>query len=317
MQLRTFEGTGLVTSAIGLNCLSFTTGCATIDPDEAEAILARLPDIGVTFVDASDFTTDGDVEVMVGNAVRDRRDELLLASRGGARWAPSGAVRGIDGSPDALRSACDRTLRRMGVDHLDVYYLSCVDPAVPLADSVGALAGLIGAGKIRYIGLSGVTADELRRAAAVHPVAMVSAEYSLMQRDIESGLLGAAGELGAGLAAYSPLARGLLAGWPTSLDQLAVDDYRHADQRFRPETFAHNRSLIAAIEGLAADQDLSVCRLALAWLLARDTSIVAMPGTRSLTHLELDVSAADVSIGAELHARLSALLAPEHIADAR
>jgi aryl-alcohol dehydrogenase-like predicted oxidoreductase len=232
----------------------------------------------------------------------------VLASRAGARYDAQGRLAEVDARPASLVRACDVTLRRLGTDHLDVYYLDRIDPRVPVEQSVAALAALVAAGKVRHIGLSHVDGAQLRRAHAVHPVATVAAEYSLLERAAEGDLLPAARSLGVSLVAYSPLGRGLLTGAVTSLDQVPARDYRRADPWFRPTNFQRARTLTRAVEVLAARCHLSVGRLALAWLLGQGEDIVALPGTRSLTHLEMNLAAADVVLSPQDRAELASLV---------
>jgi aryl-alcohol dehydrogenase-like predicted oxidoreductase len=306
--LRRLGSTDLVTSLIGLNAVSFTAGCGPVDRVEAAAIVTHVLEIAGTLVDATDLTGSGDVEVLVGRAVRGRRDNVVLASRAGARYTPQGRLTAVDARPARLARACDTTLRRLGTDRVDLYFLDRVDPRVPIEESMAALARLVEAGKVRHVGVSHVDAEQLRRAHAVHPVAAVGAEYSLLERDIERNVLPTARALGVGLAAYRPLGRGLLTGSLTSLDQLAGDDYRHADARFQPESFASNRAVVTAAERLATRRHLSVGRLALAWLLAQGSNIVPLPGTRSLTHLEMNLAAAQVRLTPDDRSQLAVLL---------
>jgi aryl-alcohol dehydrogenase-like predicted oxidoreductase len=308
MRLRRLGGSGLTVAPIGLNAVSFTPGCGAVDRVEAAAVIAELLDHTVALVDVTDLTGSGDVAALVGRTVRGRRDEIVLATRCGARYTSRGRLTAVDGRPSSVARACDVTLRRLGTDHLDLYYLDRVDPHVPLEDSVGALAALVAAGKVRHIGLSHVDSKQLRQAHAIHPVAMVAAEYSLLDRTVEQEVLPTARALGVGLAAYRPLGRGLLTGALTSLDQLARDDYRRADPRFRPEEFARIRAAAVEAERIATMRHLSVSRLALTWLQTQGQDIVPVPGTRSLTHLEMNLATAGLRLSADECTRLSTLL---------
>jgi len=309
-ELRRLGRSDLLTSPIGFNAVSFTTGCGTVDPAEVSAIVAQLRETALALIDVTDLTGSGEVEALFGRAIRGQRDAFVLTSRGGARYTVHGHLTTVDGRPENVASACDTTLRRLGTDHLDVYLLDRVDPHVPIEDSMGALAALVAAGKIRHIGLSHVDAEQLRRAHAVHPVTVVAAEYSLLERSIEAEILPTARELGVGLAAYRPLGRGLLTGRFTSPDQLAEGDYRWADPRFWPENFGRVRAVTEAAERLASLRHLSLARLALTWLLAQGDDIVALPGTRNLTHLEMNLAAADVRLTPDEQAQLCSLLDP-------
>jgi aryl-alcohol dehydrogenase-like predicted oxidoreductase len=306
--LRRLGSSGLVTAPIGLNAVSFTIGCGAADPAEATAIVAQLGETAAVMIDVSDLTGSGDVETLVGRAVRGRRDEVVLAGRGGARYTARGRLTAVDARPATITLSCDTTLRRLGTDHLDLYYLDRVDPHVPLEESIGALADLVSAGKVRHVGVSHVDATQLRRAHAAHTVAVVAAEYSLIDRRVERGILPAARALGVGLAAYRPLGSGLLGGSFTSLDRLPDDDYRRSDPRFRPDSLARVRRPLHTAERIATQRHLSLGRLALAWLLAQGDDIIAVAGTRSLTHLEMNLAAADLSLGQDDLARLATLL---------
>jgi aryl-alcohol dehydrogenase-like predicted oxidoreductase len=308
MHLSRLGSSDLLISPIGLNAVSFTTGCGSFDPVEAAAIVTHLLENTVAMIDITDLTGSGDVEVLVGRAVRGHRDEVVLASRCGARYTLQGYLVDVDARPATVARTCESTLRRLGTDHLDLLYLDRPDPRVPLQESVGALAALVAAGKVRHVGLSHVDVAQLRAAHATHPVAMVAAEYSLLDRVIEAEILPAARALGVGVAAYSPLCRGLLAGSLTSLDLLADTDYRRADPRFAPGRFAQLRALTSVAERLATRRHVGVARLALTWLLTQGNDIVPLPGTRSLTHLELNLAAAELRLTHDERAVLGSLL---------
>lgn len=315
MRLRRLGRSDLLTSPIGLNAVSFASGCGPVDRHEAHIVISQLLETTIALIDASDLTGSGDVAALVGRAVRGRRDKALLASRGGATYTVRGRLTSVDARPAVLAKASETALRLLGTDHLDLYYLDRVDPLVPLEDSMGALAAMVEAGKVRQVGLVHVDAEQLRRAHAIVPVAVVGAEYSLMQRLVEVDLLPTARALGVSLAAYSPLARGLLTGAVTSLDQLPDHDYRRADPRFWPENFGRYRAIAEAAERVASRRHLSVGRLALTWLLAQGNDIVPVPGTQSLTHLEMNLAAADVTLTAGERAELGALLGPPGTAE--
>jgi aryl-alcohol dehydrogenase-like predicted oxidoreductase len=242
----------LAVAPIGLNAASFTTGCGAVDSVEAAAIVSQLRDTAAALIDATDLTGSGDVETLVGRAVRGHRDAVVLASRGGARYTVHGRLTAVDARPANMATACDTTLRRLGTDHIDLYYLDRVDPRVPLEDSMGAMAALVSAGKVRHIGVSHVDAAQLRRAHAVHEVTVVSAAYSLLDRRAEEEILPTARALGVGLAAYRPLGGGLLTGSFAAPHHLADNDYRRTDEWFGPENLAR---LTHAAEGGRADRD--------------------------------------------------------------
>lgn len=317
MEVRTLGATGLRTSALGLGCLGFTGGYGAVDRAEAMATIRQALDSGITLVDTADVYLGGTVERLVGQAVRDRRHQVVLATRGGARFTPEGRPVGLDGRPEYLRRACEASLRRLGVDHVDVYYLNRVDPAVPVEDSVGALAELVRSGKVLHIGLSEVDSEQLRRAHRVHPVAVLASEYSLLERHVEAEILPVARELGIGLVACSPLARGLLTGRLASSAQLGERDYRRNHPRFEPDNFAANRALVRTVEALAAERDVSPSRLVLAWLLSQGPDIVPIPGTRCGTHLEMNLAATRIRLTDEDCARLAAAVPAARVAGAR
>jgi aryl-alcohol dehydrogenase-like predicted oxidoreductase len=261
-------------------------------------------------LDIADFYAAGDVERLVGQAVVRRRDGVVIATRGGMRFNSDGRPTELDASPAYLTEACDASLHRLGVDHIDLYYLAGVDPRVPVEESVGQLAELVQAGKIRYIGLSGVSPNQLRRSHAVHPVSAVAAEYSLWDQRSAAGLLTAARELGVGVVACRPLGRGFLTGKITKPDAFGPADYRRSDPRFGPAAFSRSRQLIGAMEQIAADLDVGLARLALAWALSGSHDVVPVPSTRDLLHLEMNASAVTLRLSAADHHRLTALFWP-------
>jgi aryl-alcohol dehydrogenase-like predicted oxidoreductase len=308
MQLRRLGSSDLLISPIGLNAVSFTPGCGPVDTTEAAAVIAQLLGHPTAMIDVTDLTGSGELAALVGRSVHRRRDEVVLAARSGARYTTHGRLTAVDARPSSLARVCNTTLRWLGTDHLDLFYLDRIDRRVPIEDSVGALAALVAAGKVRHIGLSHVDAAQLGRACAIHPVAMVAAEYSLLERNVEREILPTARALGVGLAAYRPLGRGLLTGALMSLDQLAEGDYRRADPRFWPENFGRVRAVAMQAERLATRRHLGVGRLALSWLLTQGPDIVPLPGTRSLTHLEMNLAAAELRLSVDEHIQLSSLL---------
>lgn len=317
MELRDLGTTGLVTSAIGLGSLGFTGGYGTADRDESLATIRLALDIGVSLLDTADFYGGGRVEELIGEAVRGRREEAVLATRGGATFTPEGRPTGLDARPERLHAACDESLRRLGTDWIDLYSLARVDPQVPIEDSIGALAELVAAGKVRHIGVSEVTPEQLRRAHAVHPVAAVACEYSLIERSVEAELLPAARSLGVGLIACSPLCRALLGGQLSSADQLGAGDFRHNHPRFSADNLPHNRNLVRVAETIAAGKDVSVGRLALAWLLAQGPDVVPIPGTRTRRHLEMNAAATLVYLTGDERRRLADAVPANAVAGAK
>ena len=265
-----------------------------IDSDDAAiGLIRRALDLGVTFLDTADIY--GDSELKVGRALHGRRDQVVLATKFGFVQTQIGAEERIDGRPDYVRDACDRSLRRLGVDDIDVYYLHRVDARVPIEDTVGAMADLVQQGKVRHLGLSEVSAATLRRAHAVHPIAAVQTEYSLFSREAEDDLLPALRQLGVALVAYSPLGRGFLAGRFRKLEDLAADDWRRRNPRFQGGAFERNVVLADRIRELAAAKGYTPAQLALAWLLTRE-DVVPIPGTSSVERLEENAGAIDVRL---------------------
>ncbi len=286
-------GDGLTVSAIGLGAMGMNAFYGPSDEKESIATLRHAIDIGVTFIDTAEAYGPFTNEQLIGRAVRGRRDDVTIATKASAETDDDGTVHGRNGSPAYIRRACERSLRHLDVDVIDLYYLHRADPAVPIEDSVGAMAELVAEGKVRHIGLSEVAAPTMRRAHAVHPIAAVQSEFSLFSRDIlDNGEKATADELGIGFVAFSPLGRGVLSDGVTSLDDLAPDDARRGLPRFQPEAFAANRALVARVERIAADIGASTAQVALAWVLAE--GVVPIPGTRRRTRLEANAAAAEL-----------------------
>ena len=297
MEQRQLGHLGPRVSAIGLGCMSLGIGeiySSGIDSDDAAiGLIRRALDLGVTFLDTADIY--GDSELKVGRAIHGRRDQVVLATKFGFVQTQIGEQERIDGRPEYVREACDRSLRRLGVDVVDVYYLHRVDARVPIEDTVGAMADLVRQGKVRHLGLSEVSAATLRRAHAVHPIAAVQTEYSLFSREAEDDLLPALRQLGVALVAYSPLGRGFLAGRFRKLEDLAADDWRRRNPRFQGGAFERNVVLADRIRELAAAKGYTPAQLALAWLLTRE-DVVPIPGTSSVERLEENAGAIDVRL---------------------
>jgi aryl-alcohol dehydrogenase-like predicted oxidoreductase len=263
------------------------------DDDAAVALIRRAIDLGITFLDTADIY--GDSEEKVGKAIKGRRSDVVIATKFGFVQRAIGTQEQVDGSPAYVRDACERSLRRLGVEHVDVYYLHRVDDRVPIEDTVGAMADLVRQGKVRHLGLSEVSAATLRRAHKVHPIAAVQTEYSLFTRDPEDALVPALRELGVALVAYSPLGRGFLAGRFRSIDDLAPDDWRRRNPRFQGGNFERNVALADSIREMAAAKGCTPAQLALAWLLAQD-GVVPIPGTSSIERLTENAGAVDVQL---------------------
>uniref|UniRef100_A0A942SXE9 Aldo/keto reductase n=1 Tax=Neobacillus citreus TaxID=2833578 RepID=A0A942SXE9_9BACI len=297
-------GDGMTVSAIGLGAMGMNAFYGPSDEQESIATLQHAVDIGVTFIDTAEAYGPFTNEQLIGRALGSRRDEVTIATKASAETDDDGTVHGRNGSPDYIRRACDRSLRHLGTDTIDLYYLHRADPAVPIEDSVGAMAELVAAGKVRHIGLSEVAAPTLRRAHAVHPIAAVQSEFSLFSRDVlHNDEKSTADELGIGFVAFSPLGRGVLSEGVRSLDDLAPDDARRGLPRFQPAAFAANRRLVARVERVADEVGATTAQVALAWLLAEGA--VPIPGTRRRTRLDENAAAAEVELS---DAQRSALL---------
>jgi len=318
MKKRTL-GQGLEVSALGLGCMGLTHAYSTGRPDRAAglALVRRALDLGVTLIDTADIYGPETNETLVGEAIAGRRNDVVLATKFGFAF-DRGGVTGIgggriDGSPAYVRSACDASLRRLGVEHIDLYYLHRVDPDTPIEDTVGAMSRLVEAGKVRCIGLSEVSAATLRRAHAVHPVCAVQSEYSLWTRDPEDEVLPACRELGVGFVPFSPLGRGFLSGRFRSASDIADDDMRKGTPRFEAENFAKNLALLDRIEQVAVARGFTSSQLALAWLLAQGEHIVPIPGTTNPSRLAENAAAADIALTADELAAIEAI-APRDVA---
>ncbi|WP_127479823.1 aldo/keto reductase [Nocardioides pantholopis] len=282
--------------ALGLGCMGMSDFYGTPDEEGGAATIARALDLGVTFLDTSDMYGPFTNERLVGRAIAGRRDEVQLATKFGIVRDEDGTRRGISGRPDYVRSACDASLQRLGVDHVDLYYQHRVDPDVPIEETVGAMAELVSAGKVRHLGLSEASAATIRRAHAVHPITALQSEYSLFTRDLEDEILPTLRELGIGLVAYSPLGRGLLTGAITSESALEENDSRRSAgfPRLNGEGLQANLRLVERVRALAADKGCTPGQLALAWVLSRGEDVVPIPGTKRVRYLEENVAAADV-----------------------
>jgi aryl-alcohol dehydrogenase-like predicted oxidoreductase len=315
---RALGKSGLSVSALGLGCMGMSECYGPADEAEALSTIHRAIDLGIDFLDTADsYGIDGANERLVGKAVRKRRDAVRIATKFGIVRDEKGLFAGVNGRPDHVRQACDASLKRLGLDAIDLYYLHRRDPDVPIEDTVGEMAELIGRGKVRYLGLSEVSAATLKQAAAIHPIAALQSEYSLLSRDVEDELLPACRELGVGFVAYSPLGRGLLGGKIAKLDALAPDDWRRHSPRFEEANFDLNRALVKRLEDEARARSCRPGQLALAWVLSRDPDLVALFGSKSRRYLEEDVEAAELSLTTEELQRLSDMIPRESVAGAR
>ncbi|GAA5533502.1 aldo/keto reductase [Deinococcus aluminii] len=294
-------------SALGLGCMGMSEFYGEADENESIRVIHRALDLGVTFLDTADMYGVGRNEELVGRAIRGRRDEVVLATKFGNVRGPGGERLGINGRPEYVRQACDASLKRLGVDHIDLYYQHRVDPQTPIEETVGAMAELVQAGKVRFLGLSEASAGTLRRADAVHPITALQSEYSLWTRDPEEEILPTCRELGIGFVAYSPLGRGFLSGQFRSPEDLPPDDFRRYNPRFQGENFQKNLRLVEAVQEMAREKGCTPAQLALAWLLAQGNDIVPIPGTKRVKYLEDNLGALDVHLSASDLASLEAV----------
>jgi len=305
---RTLGRPGLTVSAEGLGCMGMSFAYGTPDHDEATATIHRALELGVTFFDTADMYGFGHNEELVGKALAGRRGDVVVATKFGIYLdgdAPGG--RGVRGDAAYVRQACDASLARLGFDHIDLYYQHRPDTSVPIEETVGAMAELVAAGKVRHLGLSEASADTVRRAAAVHPITALQSEWSLFSRDIEDEIIPACRDHGIGLVPYSPLGRGLLTGAVTSLDELQSDDFRRTQPRFQGDNLERNLELVAVVRDIAAAKGCTPSQVALAWLLAHGDDVVPIPGTKRRTYLEDNVGAVEVDLTGEDLARLDGL----------
>jgi aryl-alcohol dehydrogenase-like predicted oxidoreductase len=298
---------GLEVSAMGLGCMGMSDFYGPRDEQQNLETLNASLDLGCTFLDTADMYGRGENEKLLSQVLETRRDEVVLATKFGITRG-EGQTRGVDGRPEYVKRACDASLKRLGVDHIDLYYQHRVDPTVPIEDTVGAMAELVDAGKVRFLGLSEAGADTIRRAAKVHPISALQTEYSLWTRDPEPGILPLCRELGIGFVAYSPLGRGFLTGQIRRPEDLAEDDFRRHNPRFQGENFQKNLDLVARVEQMAKDKGVTAAQLALAWVLHQGDDIVPIPGTRKVSRLKENLGALDVALTAEELAHLAELM---------
>jgi aryl-alcohol dehydrogenase-like predicted oxidoreductase len=314
---RTLGRNGLSVSAIGLGCMGMSDFYGPADQAMNLSVLHHALDIGMNFLDTADMYGVGRNEQLLGEVLKTRRNEVVLATKFGNVRSASGEFLGIDGSPAYVAAACDASLKRLGVDHIDLYYQHRVDPKVPIEETVGAMSRLVEAGKVRHLGLSEASAATLRRAVKVHPIAALQSEYSLWTRDVEGEVLEAARSCGVGFVAYSPLGRGFLTGAIRRIDQLDETDWRRENPRFQGENFDVNQRLVDAVSELAEEKGCTPAQLALAWLLHQGPDIVPIPGTRKIERLDENAAAARIALSDEDLRRIEGVLENNAVAGTR
>lgn len=300
METRRLGSQGLEVSAVGLGCMGMSEFYGATDEDEAVATIHRALELGVTLIDTADIYGPFTNERLVGRAIAGRRDAVVLATKFGNVRREDGSWVGIDGRPEYVQSACDASLKRLGVEHIDLYYQHRVDKKVPIEETVGAMAELVRAGKVRHIGLSEASPETIRRAHAVHPITALQTEYALWSRDPEERLLPTVRELGIGFVAYAPIGRGFLSGRFRSPDDVGDEgDFRSRHPRFQGDNFRRNRELVERLEALAAEKGVTPAQLALAWVLHQGDDIVPIPGTKHRTYLQENVAAVEIELSEE------------------
>jgi aryl-alcohol dehydrogenase-like predicted oxidoreductase len=309
MEKRTL-GQGLEVSELGLGCMGMSEFYGTADEAEAIRTIHRALDVGIDFLDTADMYGPFTNERLLGKAIADRRDQVVLATKFGNRRGEDGGFLGISGRPDYVRQACDASLERLGVDHIDLYYQHRVDNETPIEETVGAMKELVEEGKVRHLGLSEASPATIRRAHAVHPITALQSEWSLWTRDPEDTVIPTTRELGIGFVAYSPLGRGFLSGQIRSTDDLDQRDFRRRGPRFQDENLEHNLGLLERVEELAAEKRITPSQLALAWVLAQGEDVVPIPGTKRVRYLEENAAAADVALSEDDLSRLDEAFPP-------
>jgi aryl-alcohol dehydrogenase-like predicted oxidoreductase len=299
MQKWTLGNQGLVVSKLGLGCMGMSEFYGTADEDESTATIHRAIELGVTFLDTADMYGPFTNERLVGKAIADRRDQVTLATKFGNERAEDGTRLGVNGKPEYVHKACDASLERLGVDHIDLYYQHRVDPDTPVEETWGAMRELVEAGKVRYLGISEAAPETIRRAHEIHPITALQTEYSLWSRDVEDEILPTVRELGIGFVAYSPLGRGFLTGQIQRFEDLPEGDFRRSSPRFQGENFHKNLELVDHVKEIANEKGVAASQLALAWLLHQGEDIVPIPGTKRRKYLEENVAAVGITLSDE------------------
>ncbi len=318
MKTRTLGKNGPRISAIGLGCMGMSAFYGAHDDSESLATLHYALDRGLNFLDTADMYGPHTNEILVGRAIQGRRDEVFLATKFGIQLDPNNPqLRGVNGRPEYVHASCDASLKRLGVDHIDLYYQHRIDPNVPVEETVGAMAELVKAGKVRYLGLSEASAQTLERAHQVHPITALQSEYSLWTRDPENSVLAVCQRLGVGFVPYSPLGRGFLTGAIKSPEDFDADDFRRDNPRFQGDNFARNLHLVEQVRVLAQDKGCSPAQLALAWVLARGEYLVPIPGTRRIKNLQENLGALDVILTDSELAAIEAVFPSDAISGTR